>query len=180
MRAEQKESKRDRAARTLKAAPDGVRYAMNAFVIACGTYVAALGQPAIATARKLGRVEIDLGDTACKVPEAESYIMKSRRRRPGGAEAQDHALLNGRPPGCLIDGQSVESSTVKNSAYRGSVADQGSAFPNRSPAPLDHLLVPGGKSTRQQVNNDFPVRQVTGLSSAGSTGRPCSRIRCSL
>jgi 3-methyladenine DNA glycosylase AlkD len=72
----------NRVAKTMSSAPDDVRYAMNGFVIACGTYVAALGQPAIATARKLGRVEIDMGDTACKVPEAESYIMKSRRGAP--------------------------------------------------------------------------------------------------
>jgi 3-methyladenine DNA glycosylase AlkD len=72
----------DRVARTLAAAPESGRYAMNMFVIACGTYVAALGQPAIATARKLGRVEVDMGETACKVPDAESYIMKSRRGAP--------------------------------------------------------------------------------------------------
>ncbi|MDP3069686.1 MAG: DNA alkylation repair protein [Opitutaceae bacterium] len=69
----------DRVARTLPAAPDGVRCSMNGFVIACGTYLAPLGDQAIATARKIGRVEVDMGDTECKVPDAESYIMKSRR-----------------------------------------------------------------------------------------------------
>jgi hypothetical protein len=69
----------DRVARTLAAAPDGTRYSMNSFVIACGTYIAPLGDQAIATARKIGRVEIDMGDTACQVPDAESYILKSRR-----------------------------------------------------------------------------------------------------
>jgi 3-methyladenine DNA glycosylase AlkD len=72
----------DRVARTLAAAPDGVRYAMNGFVIACGAYVAPLGQQAIVTARKLGRVEVDMGETECKVPDAESYILKSRRGAP--------------------------------------------------------------------------------------------------
>ncbi len=72
----------DRVAKTLKASPDGVRYAMNLFVIMCGTYLAALGDQAIATARKLGRVEVDMGDTECKVPDAESYIVKSRRGAP--------------------------------------------------------------------------------------------------
>ncbi len=72
----------DRAARTLKDAPDGVRYAMNSFVIMCGTYVAPLGDKAVATAKKLGRVQVDMGDTACKVPDAESYIMKCRRGAP--------------------------------------------------------------------------------------------------
>jgi hypothetical protein len=72
----------DRVARTLAAAPDGTRYSMNSFVIACGTYIAPLGDQAIATARKIGRVEIDMGDTACQVPDAESYILKSRRGAP--------------------------------------------------------------------------------------------------
>ena len=70
---------RDRVAKTIKAAPDDVRYAMNGFVIMCGTYIAPLADRAIATARKLGKVEVDMGETACKVPNAESYILKSRR-----------------------------------------------------------------------------------------------------
>jgi hypothetical protein len=63
-------------------APDGVRYTMNNFIIACGTYIAPLGAKAIATARAVGRVEIDMGDTSCKVPDAESYILKARRGKP--------------------------------------------------------------------------------------------------
>ncbi len=69
----------DRVVKTLPAAPDDVRYAMNGFVIACGTYIAPLADKAIVTARKLGKVDVDMGDTACKVPDAESYIIKCRR-----------------------------------------------------------------------------------------------------
>ncbi len=72
----------DRVAKTMPASPDRVRQAMNCFVIACGTYVAPLGDKAIVTARKLGKVEVDVGDTACKIPDAESYILKSRRGAP--------------------------------------------------------------------------------------------------
>jgi 3-methyladenine DNA glycosylase AlkD len=72
----------DRIAKTLKSAPNRVRSSMNYFVICCGTYVEALGEKAIATARKLGRVEVDMGDTSCQVPDAESYILKSRRGAP--------------------------------------------------------------------------------------------------
>lgn len=71
-----------RIVKTLKSSPDRVRYAMNNFVICCGTYVAPLADKAVATARKLGKVEVDMGDTACQVPDAESYIMKSRRGAP--------------------------------------------------------------------------------------------------
>ncbi len=72
----------DRVAKTLHASPDDVRSAMNGFMIAVGTYVAPLGEKAIATARKVGRVEVDVGDTDCKVPEAEAYILKCRRGAP--------------------------------------------------------------------------------------------------
>jgi hypothetical protein len=71
-----------RVAREMARAPDGVRYTMNNFIIACGTYIASLGDKAIETARAVGRVDVDMGDTACKVPDAESYIVKSRRGEP--------------------------------------------------------------------------------------------------
>ena len=72
----------DRVAKILPAAPNRVRQAMNAYVIATGTYVAPLGAKAIATARKLGKVDVNVGDTDCKIPDAESYILKSRRGAP--------------------------------------------------------------------------------------------------
>ena len=69
----------DRVAKTLSSSPNRVRYSMNGFVICCGTYMGPLADKAIATARKLGKVDVDVGDTACKVPDAEDYIIKSRR-----------------------------------------------------------------------------------------------------
>jgi 3-methyladenine DNA glycosylase AlkD len=69
----------DRVVKTIKTSPNDVRYVMNGFVIACGTYVAPLADKAIDVARKMGKVNVDMGDTACQVPDAESYIIKSRR-----------------------------------------------------------------------------------------------------
>ncbi len=71
-----------RIAKSLSKEPDAVRYAMNGFVIACGTYIAPLGERAISTARQLGKIEVDMGDTACNVPDAENYILKGRRGAP--------------------------------------------------------------------------------------------------
>jgi 3-methyladenine DNA glycosylase AlkD len=68
--------------RDLPKADDGVRYTMNNFIIACGTYLAPLGAQAIATARAIGEVRVDMGGTNCKVPDAESYILKARRGAP--------------------------------------------------------------------------------------------------
>jgi 3-methyladenine DNA glycosylase AlkD len=72
----------DRVAKTIRTEPDRVRQQMNSFVIAVGTYVAPLGERALATARKLGTVAVDVGDTECKIPEAEGYILKARRGAP--------------------------------------------------------------------------------------------------
>lgn len=55
---------------------------MNNFIICCGTYVAPLADKAVAAARKVGTVEVDMGQTDCQVPDAESYILKSRRGLP--------------------------------------------------------------------------------------------------
>jgi len=71
-----------RVVKTIHTSQNRVRYAMNDFVIACGTYVAPLGDKAIAAARKMGRVEVDMGQTDCQVTDAESYSLKSRRGAP--------------------------------------------------------------------------------------------------
>lgn len=72
----------ERVRKGMSKASDGVRYAMNNFVIVCGTYVEPLADQAIETARAIGKVEVDMGETACKVPDAESHILKSRRGAP--------------------------------------------------------------------------------------------------
>ena len=72
----------DRVAKKLKSSPDRVRYTMNGFVISCGTYAAPLADKAVATARAVGKVEVDMGKTDCRVPDAESYIIKARRGAP--------------------------------------------------------------------------------------------------
>ena len=60
--------------------PDAVRYQMNAFVIAVGSYVGSLSDVALQTGERIGRVTVDMGDTACKVPFAPDYIRKVRLR----------------------------------------------------------------------------------------------------
>ncbi len=49
---------------------------MNGFVIAVGSYVKPLLKQAQATARAIGTVSVDVGETACKVPLAVEYIKK--------------------------------------------------------------------------------------------------------
>ena len=61
-----------------------VKYCMNGFVIAVGAYIAPLNKQAKATAKKLGKVEVDVGDTACKVPLALAYIEKIEKSGRAG------------------------------------------------------------------------------------------------
>jgi 3-methyladenine DNA glycosylase AlkD len=60
----------------IHSAPNRVRSSMNAFVIAVGTYVKPLLKQAKASARQIGEVSVDLGDTACKVRSATASIEK--------------------------------------------------------------------------------------------------------
>jgi 3-methyladenine DNA glycosylase AlkD len=62
--------------KTVHTAPDRVAYSMNGFVIGVGAYVAPLLKAAKATAAKIGKVEVDMGDTSCKVPLASEAIAK--------------------------------------------------------------------------------------------------------
>ncbi len=65
---------------TIHKAPNRVRYLMNGFVISVGSYVAPLTEQAIKTAKKIGKVTVDMGDTACQVPNAAEYIDKVKKR----------------------------------------------------------------------------------------------------
>ncbi|TCZ78729.1 DNA alkylation repair protein [Paenibacillus albiflavus] len=60
-----------------------VRYTMNAFVISVGAYVAELKEEAKRVATKIGKVHVDVGQTACKVPLAAEYIAKVEERGAG-------------------------------------------------------------------------------------------------
>lgn len=60
----------------IHAAQNRVKYAMNGFVIAVGTYVPGLTAKAKATAKAIGEVQVDMGDTDCNVPDAGAYIDK--------------------------------------------------------------------------------------------------------
>lgn len=70
----------DRVTKSIHDAPNAVRYAMNNFVISVGCYVLPLTAAAVKTAKAVGKVTVDMGDTDCKVPLATDYIKKVRDR----------------------------------------------------------------------------------------------------
>lgn len=53
-----------------------VRYTMNGFVIATGSYISVLTEKAEKVAANIGSVHVEMGGTACKVPLAKDYIQK--------------------------------------------------------------------------------------------------------
>jgi hypothetical protein len=61
--------------------PNWARYAMNGALISIGVFKPALRGKAIEAARRIGKVEVDHGETCCKTPDAVPYIEKAARRR---------------------------------------------------------------------------------------------------
>ncbi len=60
----------------IHSAQNRVRYAMNGFVIAIGSYIVELTEKASLVAKNIGKVNVEMGGTACKVPLATEYIKK--------------------------------------------------------------------------------------------------------
>lgn len=64
-------------AATIHSEKNRVRYTMNMFVIVVGSYVRPLHKEAVQVAGAIGKVQVHMGQTACKVPDAVSYIEKT-------------------------------------------------------------------------------------------------------
>jgi 3-methyladenine DNA glycosylase AlkD len=82
----------ERFEKTLHAAPNAERAEMNKTLIALGGRSPALRKAATAVAKRLGKVEVDHGDTACATPDAVPYIDKmwerSGKKFPSPAAAE--------------------------------------------------------------------------------------------
>ncbi len=63
--------------RTIHSAPNGERDAMNGALIQIGGRNATLRKAALAAASRIGKVEVDHGDTECKTPDAAASIEKA-------------------------------------------------------------------------------------------------------
>lgn len=75
------ESYLERIETGLDKAPNRARYSMNNALISIGSLGGALQRQAVAAAKRIGKVEIDHGDTACKTLEAVSTIAKTVAHR---------------------------------------------------------------------------------------------------
>jgi 3-methyladenine DNA glycosylase AlkD len=66
----------DHVKNPIHSAQNRVRYTMNGFVIAVGSSIPELTEKAQRTAKIIGKVDVFMGKTSCKVPLATSYIKK--------------------------------------------------------------------------------------------------------
>lgn len=63
------------------ARPNRTRYAMNTALIGIGVRNATLEKKAVAAAKRIGKVEVDHGETSCTTPDAVAYIKKTLAHR---------------------------------------------------------------------------------------------------
>ena len=75
-----------RAETTIHQEKNRVRYCMNGFVISVGAYVIELHDEAMKVAEIIGKVHVNMGNTACKVPIALPYIEKIASRNKIGVK----------------------------------------------------------------------------------------------
>jgi 3-methyladenine DNA glycosylase AlkD len=68
-------------------AKNRVRYSMNGALISIGLLGGPLFDRATAAAQRIGKVEVDHGETGCKTPDAVSYLAKNKARAKGAAKA---------------------------------------------------------------------------------------------
>jgi 3-methyladenine DNA glycosylase AlkD len=64
----------------IHSSPNWARRAMNGALISIGVFKPALRKKAIEAAKRIGKVEVDHGETGCKTPEAGAYIEKASKR----------------------------------------------------------------------------------------------------
>ena len=60
-----------------------VRHSMNGALITIGIRSPRLQKLAIAAAKRIGKVEVDHGQTSCKTPDAVAYINRAVQRKRG-------------------------------------------------------------------------------------------------
>jgi len=66
---------------TVHTSKNWAKYAMNNALINIGVRSAALEKKATAAARRIGKIDVDHGETSCKTPDAAAYIKKTLTHR---------------------------------------------------------------------------------------------------
>jgi 3-methyladenine DNA glycosylase AlkD len=66
----------DRIEKEIHSAKNRVRYTMNGFIIEVGSSIPTLSQKAQQIGFQIGKINVDVGKTSCKVPYSVDYIQK--------------------------------------------------------------------------------------------------------
>ncbi|NOK20734.1 DNA alkylation repair protein [Corallococcus carmarthensis] len=114
----------------LPGAKNRVRDAMNSALIALGATGGAVQTVALATAKRLGKVDVDQGDTACKTPDAAQYIRKIQARKEARASAKADSVASApkqkraaaKKPGATKPPAATKRATTKPAAKKPSAA----------------------------------------------------------
>jgi DNA alkylation repair enzyme len=61
--------------------PNWARYAMNSAIISIGIFKPNLRDRALDVAKRIGKVDVDHGQTTCKTPDAAASILKASKRK---------------------------------------------------------------------------------------------------
>jgi len=64
----------------IHSSPNRARHSMNMALASIGIYCEELRDQALKVAERVGKVEVDHGDTSCKTPNAVDYIKKAAKR----------------------------------------------------------------------------------------------------
>jgi 3-methyladenine DNA glycosylase AlkD len=80
-------------AQNINSSRNRVKQAMNGYVIAVGIYVKELNELAKQTGQTIGKVVVDKGDTACKVPFSVEYIEKAEGKGAIGKKKKSARCL---------------------------------------------------------------------------------------
>jgi 3-methyladenine DNA glycosylase AlkD len=70
----------DRVSEEIHNAKNRVRYTMNGFVVATGSWIESLTEKSIKIGAQIGKVNVEMGGTGCKVPLIPEYIEKVKSR----------------------------------------------------------------------------------------------------
>lgn len=70
----------DRAAEDIHSGGNREKYTRNGFILSVGCSIASLTEKAKKLGAQVGKVNVDMGGTACKVPSIETYISKNEEK----------------------------------------------------------------------------------------------------
>lgn len=131
------------------------RHAMNGALMAIGLYASGMREAAVAAAKRIGKVEVDHGETSCVTPDAVAYIAR-------GAERADRRLAKQRPTGAA------------SKAPSGSKKATGANARSATGARADSKAATSGKSARK-ASTKRTARSATALANSSAANRKSAK-----